>query len=70
MRIFRSEEHLRAWLQDPSRPRGEKMTIETQWALANVWFEGRDQPGWNKRTPEEATAVLESVGLGGDFWRL
>jgi hypothetical protein len=25
---------------------------------------------WRRRTPEEAEAVFEAVGLQGEFWRL
>jgi hypothetical protein len=27
-------------------------------------------PGWRRRTPEEARALFDSLGLTGDFWRL
>ena len=70
MLLFRSEEHLERWLEDPGRPRGETLTLATQWQLAIAWFAGRDQPGWKKRTPAEAQEVFRSVGLTGAFWNL
>ncbi len=70
MLLFRSGEHLARWLEDPVRPCGETMTLDQQWHLAREWFRGRHLPGWRKRTPAEAEAVLRSAGLAGDFWRL
>ena len=70
MLAFRSEEHLGLWLRDPSRPRGEALSLEQQWELAQKWFAGRHLPEWHKRSAEEAEAVFCSVGLTSDFWRL
>lgn len=70
MLLFRSEDHLEAWLASGERPRGEVLTLDRQWALAARWFAGRNEPTWRKRTAAEAEALFRSVGLGGDFWRL
>ena len=70
MLLFRSEDHLARWLEDPSRPKGESFSLEQQWTLAQRWFAGRHLPKWHKRTAEEAEAVFRSVGLTSDFWRL
>jgi hypothetical protein len=70
MLVFRSEEHLERWLEDPSNPRGERLTLETQWELARSWFSGRADPDWRKRSAGEAEAVFRSVGLTSSFWRL
>lgn len=70
MLLFRSEEHLDRWLLDPSHPKGECISLDQQWGLAEKWFAGRHLPGWDKRTAEEAEAVFRSVGLTSDFWRL
>ena len=70
MLLFRSEGHLDRWLHDPSHPKGEGLSLEQQWGLAETWFAGRHLPGWHKRTAEEAEAVFRSVGLISDFWRL
>lgn len=70
MLLFRSEEHLERWLASGDHPRGERMTIEQQWTLAQAWFAGRDRPEWRKRSAAEAEEVFASAGLIGDFWRL
>ena len=67
MLLFRSEEHLDEWI-DAGNPRGETMTVAQQWALARVWFQGRDLLSWRRRSPQEAQEVLLSVGLDSDFW--
>ena len=69
MLLFRSGEHAGRWLEDGRQPRGETMTLEQQWRLAQAWFEGRHLLEWRKRTPSEAEAVFGSVGLTGKFWR-
>lgn len=70
MLLFRSEEHLDRWLEDPSRPRGERLTLEQQWDLARSWFAGRHRPEWKKRSADEAESVFRGAGLTSDFWRL
>jgi hypothetical protein len=69
MLAFRSEAHLERWLSS-GNPRGETMTLELQWVLAQRWFQGRHRPEWRPRTPDEAEALLQSVGLTSDFWSL
>jgi hypothetical protein len=69
MLVFRSEDHLKRWLER-GHPKGESLTIDQQWALAQRWFEGRHLPEWRRRTPAEAEAVFRSVGLTSSFWSL
>jgi hypothetical protein len=38
--------------------------------LARAWWESRLDPGWRPRTVEEAQAILDGLGLQGEFWRL
>ena len=40
------------------------------WALAQRWYHGRLSAEWRGRSAEEAQAILDGVGLKGDFWRL
>ena len=68
MLLFRSEEHLTAWLEG-GHPEGARMTLAQQWELAQHWFVGRNEPTWKKRTPSEAEAVLRGCGLTEEFWR-
>jgi hypothetical protein len=70
MLLFRSEEHLGRWLVKPGRQRGETLSLDQQWKLAQRWFAGRHLPGWQKRDAAQAEEVFRSVGLTSDFWRL
>lgn len=40
------------------------------WALVQPWYAGRMSESWRGRTAEQAQAILESVGLTDDFWRM
>jgi hypothetical protein len=41
----------------------------TCWELARQWYQDRCQPGWRRRTVEEAHALFAALGLTGDFWK-
>jgi len=44
--------------------------LERVWKLAQAWYHDRMDPGWKRKTLEEAQAVFAGVGLVGEFWRL
>ena len=70
MLLFRSEEHVDRWLRSKRLKRGALMSLEQQWRLASLWYRGRLERDWRRRTPVEAQAVFEEAGLRGDFWDL
>ena len=70
MLLFRSEEHVTRWYDAKGMRPGATMTVQQQWDLVQPWYAGRDSPDWQPRTPQESQAILASVGLVGDFWRL
>ena len=70
MSLFRSEEHLEKWLRSASRERGEVVPLDTLWRLARAWYVDPRAPDWRPRTRDESQAVIESVGLTGQFWQL
>jgi len=70
MLLFRSEEHTARWYRAKDIPMGVSLSIEQQWDLARIWYRDRMSPSWRRRTPEEAEAVFNEVGLTGDFWKL
>jgi len=49
---------------------GATLSVAQQWDLARLWYRDRMFPKWRRRTPDEAQAVFESLGLTGAFWRL
>ena len=62
MRLFRSEEEL------PEG--GATVPIDQLAHLAERWYGDRLEPDWRPRTPAESQAILDEVGLTGEFWRL
>ena len=70
MLLFRSEGHVDRWRTTHNLDRGALLSLEQQWQLAQSWYADRLSPDWRRRTPAEAAAVFESVGLTGAFWRL
>ena len=59
-----------AWLARTGHPRGAVLDLEHMWALVQPWYAGRLDATWRGRSSADAQAILESVGLTGDFWRL
>jgi hypothetical protein len=70
MSLFRSEEHLNAWLRDTRNQRGEVLSLAQTFALAKAWYLDPRNPDWRPRTRDESQAVLASVGLTSEFWQL
>jgi Alkylmercury lyase len=70
MLLFRSEEHVQRWYRTRGMATGATLSLEQAWELARIWYADRVSPDWRRRTPEEAEAVFERIGLVGDFWRL
>ncbi len=68
MNLFRSEEHVERWLG--GRPAGATITVAKLSELAHAWWDDRLAPDWVPHTREQNTAILERLGLTGEFWRL
>ena len=62
MNLFRSEEPL---------PLGGATIPVTKLAeLAHAWWDDRLAPDWRPHTRDQNQAILDSLGLTGDFWKL
>ena len=61
MRLVRSDETVRE---------GELVALEVLDELARRWYGNRLSPDWHPRSLAESQAILSSVGLTGEFWRL
>ena len=68
MLIFRSEAHVTAWLA--GRPGGATISIMKLAELAVAWWTDRLDPEWQPHSLEQNQAILDRLGLTGDFWRL
>ena len=68
MNLFRSEEHVGRWLG--GREPGATISVAKLGELAQAWWHDRLDPDWRPHTREQNQAILDGVGLTGDFWRL
>lgn len=68
MNLFRSEEHVARWLA--GRAPGGTIPIAQLAELAFAWWGDRLAPDWRPHTREQNQAILDAVGLTGDFWRV
>jgi hypothetical protein len=68
MNLFRSEEHIARWL-GPRQP-GATITVGKLSELAHAWWSDRLDPAWRPHTREQNQAILDGLGLGGEFWTL
>jgi len=70
MLLFRSEEDAERWCERHGRAPGAVLGAARLWELARRWYGDRLDPGWRPRTVEASQAILTSLGLTGEFWRL
>ena len=70
MNLFRSEEHVARWLDANGYGPGATLSMEQMGALAVAWWNDRLAPDWRPHTLEQNQAILDSLGLTGEFWRL
>ena len=68
MLVFRSEAHVTRWLR--GRAAGATIPVTKLAELAEAWWWDRLLPDWRPHTREQNQAILERIGLAGDFWRL
>ena len=68
MNLFRSEEHIARWLG--TREPGATIPVAQLAELAFAWWDDRLAPTWEPHTREENMAILERLGLTGEFWEL
>jgi hypothetical protein len=68
MNLFRSEEHIQRWLggRDP----GATVTVTKLCELAYAWWGDRLSADWQPQTRSQNQAILDTLGLVGEFWRL
>lgn len=68
MNLFRSEEHVQRWLG--GRTPGATIPVTTLCNLAHAWWDDRLSPQWTPHAREHNQAILDRLGLTGEFWRL
>ena len=70
MVYLRSEDHLERWLDANGWEPGATLGAPQMNELARAWWSTRLAPGWRPRAVDESQALLEQVGLTGEFWSL
>jgi hypothetical protein len=68
MNLFRSEEHITRWLG--GRRPGATVGVVKLSELAHAWWVDRLAPDWTPHPREQNQAILDRLGLTGDFWQL
>jgi hypothetical protein len=68
MNLFRSEEHIERWLG--GRKPGATIPVTTLCDLARAWWDDRLSADWAPHTREQNMAILDRLGLTGEFWVL
>jgi hypothetical protein len=68
MNLFRSEEHIERWLA--GRTPGVTTPVAKLGELAHAWWDDRVSPEWVPHTRDQNQAILDRLGLTGDFWKL
>ena len=68
MNLFRSEEHIARWLG--GREPGTTISVAKLAELAQEWWSDRIAPDWRPHTREQNQAILDRLGLTGEFWQL
>jgi hypothetical protein len=68
MNLFRSEEHVDAWLA--GRNPGVTIPVMQLSQLAQAWWHDRLAPDWRPHAVGDNQALLDAVGLTGSFWSL
>jgi len=70
MVYLRSEDHLQRWLHDNGWEPGATLTAPKMNELSREWWGTRLDPDWRPRAPEDSQAILDRLGLTGEFWTL
>jgi hypothetical protein len=68
MNLFRSEGHVERWLG--GRTPGATITAAKLSELTHAWWSDRLAADWQPHTRDQNQAILDRLGLTGDFWRL
>jgi hypothetical protein len=68
MNLFRSEEHIDRWLGQCVP--GATINVAKLSDLAHAWWSDRLAADWQPHAREQNQAILDELGLTGDFWRL
>ncbi len=70
MLVFEHEAAVNDWCRRHRMARGDTRTLAGFWPFAQAWYGRHLDPRWKKWTSEEAGAMFQRFGLGGDTWEI
>lgn len=70
MTAFRSEAHVRSWLETTGQQFGALVEPQVLYDLGRDWYATRMDHDWQPATAQQATDMFASHGLVGEFWSL
>jgi hypothetical protein len=70
MNLFRSEKHVVRWLETNGYEPGATLSAEAICDLAHAWWSDRLAADWRPHSLEQNQAILDRLGLTGEFWQL
>jgi len=66
--FFRSIREIDTWCHRHAIAKGEVLSMDQAWALAQAWYGDYLNPKWRRRTAREAEEIFDNIGLRGAFW--
>jgi hypothetical protein len=70
IRLFCDESHAADYVGRLGLPPGALVAARRMWQLALPWYGDRLDHGYAPQAPARRQALLDELGLHGDFWRL
>jgi hypothetical protein len=67
---FRTRADVDSWCARHALPKGAILTMPALWRFASDWYGTYLEPGWRKRTPQEARALFRRHNLTDAFWKV
>lgn len=68
--FFRSVQEIDDWCNRHRIARGEVLSMDQAWALAQAWYGDYLNTKWRRRSRREAREIFDNLGLTGSFWDL
>jgi hypothetical protein len=68
--FFSSRDSIDRWCSRHHRPRGAILDMPQAIALGEAWFGDYAFSNWRRKSPEQARAIFEKLGLDPQFWSM
>ncbi|KAK2776546.1 hypothetical protein FQN52_003443 [Onygenales sp. PD_12] len=68
IQLLASEGEAEEWAGKYGFWKGEVMDVSTLWGLSKVWYHDKHTYGYERKTPKEAFAIFDKLGLTSTYW--